>query len=431
MLAIRNAVLAVAVFVLNALPGAATASEPTAWIHQFGTAGLDEAKSVAVDATGASYVVGETFGTLPGQTPGGTLDAFILRYDPSGNELWTRQFGAWERDIAWAVAVAPGGDAYVVGQTEGTLPGQRSAGGLDAFVRKYDPAGTELWTRQFGGGGADVAAAVAVDDAGNVYVAGTTTSALAEQRKSFDAFVRRYDAEGQEGWTRQFGTAGGDNARDITVDESSRLLVTGSTEGALPDQTSGKGYDAFVASFDTDGRTLWIRQFGSGGDDFGVAVAADAIGNVFVAGSAGEGLSGPSSADGRTAFLRQYDQTGATLWTQQFEAGAADDAWDVAAGGQGNAYLVGTTERVLPGQRAAGRVDAFVRQYGSDGREVWTHQYGTPDDDYALAVAVHPERGLVIAGSTRGAFEDRSHGNLDAYALSLVDPVHSGRASSG
>jgi len=61
------------------------------------------------------------------------------------------------------------------------------------------------------------------------------------------SFVRRYDAEGQEGWTRQFGTAGGDNARDITVDESSRLLVTGSTEGALPDQTSGKGYDAFVA----------------------------------------------------------------------------------------------------------------------------------------------------------------------------------------
>ncbi len=423
MLTVRSAALAVVVLVLNAPLGAATASEPTSWIRQFGTTGLDEAKAVAVDPTGASYVVGETFGTLPGQTPGGTLDAFIRKYDPSGSELWTRQFGAWDRDIAWAVAVAPEGQVYVVGQTEGILPGQHSAGGLDAFVRKYDAAGGELWTRQFGGGGADVAAAVAVDRAGNVYIAGTTTSSLAENPKSFDAFVRRYDAAGNEGWTRQFGTAGGDNARDVTVDESNRLLVAGSTEGALPGQVSAKGYDAFVAGFDTDGRTLWTRQFGSTRNDYGVAVAADSAGNVFVAGSAGETLSGRTSAGGgATAFLRQYDPAGAALWTDEFETGATDDAWDVAVAGVGNAYLVGATERVLPGQRSSGRVDAFVRRYGPGGRTVWTHQYGTPEDDYALAVAVDPERGLVIAGSTRGALDGRPHGNLDAYALRFVGP---------
>jgi hypothetical protein len=422
---IRSLALAVVVFVLNMLPGAGTAngSEPSnSWVRQFGTAGLDEAKSVAVDSTGASYAVGETFGTLPGQTPGGTLDAFIRKYDPSGTEVWTRQFGAWDRDIAWAVAVAPEGDVYVVGQTEGILPGQYSAGGLDAFVRKYDSSGSEQWTRQFGGGGADVGAAVAVDRAGNVYVAGTTTSALAEKPKSFDAFVRRYDAAGNEGWTRQFGTAGGDNARDVTVDESNRVLLAGSTEGALPGQVSAKGYDAFVAGFDTDGATLWIRQFGSTGDDFGMAVAADAAGNFFVAGSAGGALSARTSGASPTAFLRQYDSTGAALWTDQFENGAADDAWDVAAGGIGNAYLVGATERVLPGQRPSGGLDAFVRQYGPGGRTVWTHQYGTPEDDYALAVAVGPERGIVIAGSTRGTLDGRSHGNLDAYALRHVVP---------
>ena len=419
MLAITSTALAVVVLVLTAPLGAATASEPTSWVRQFGTTGLDEAKGAAVDAGGASYVVGETFGTLPGQTPAGTLDAFIRKYDPSGTELWTRQFGAWDRDIAWAVALGPGGEAYVVGQTEGTLPGQRSAGGLDAFVRKYDPSGSELWTRQFGGAGADVAAGVAVDDAGNIYVAGTTSSALAEEPKSFDAYVRRYDAGGNEGWTRQFGTAGGDNARDVTVDETNRLLVAGSTEGALPGQVWGKGFDAFVASFDTDGRTLWIRQFGSAGDDFGVAVAADGAGNVFVAGSAGETLSGRPSAGGRTAFLRQYDPAGVVLWTDQFDTGAADDAWDVAVASQGTAYLVGATGRTLPGQRAAGRTDAFVRQYGPGGSEAWTRQYGTPEDDYALAVAVDQDRGLVIAGSTRGTLDDRSHGNLDAYALRL------------
>ncbi|MGH9010781.1 MAG: SBBP repeat-containing protein, partial [Acidimicrobiia bacterium] len=63
MLAIRSAALAVVVLMLNAPPGAATPSEPTSWVRQFGTTGLDEAKAVAVDSTGASYVVGETFGT--------------------------------------------------------------------------------------------------------------------------------------------------------------------------------------------------------------------------------------------------------------------------------------------------------------------------------------------------------------------------------
>src|SRR6185295_6617668 len=113
------------------------------WTHQFGTKGLDEAKAVAVDGMGAVYVAGETFGTLPGQTPGGTLDAFVRKYGASGREDWTRQFGAWERDIAWGVALDRVGAAYVVGQTEGALPGQHSAGGWDAFIRKYDPTGAE------------------------------------------------------------------------------------------------------------------------------------------------------------------------------------------------------------------------------------------------------------------------------------------------
>jgi hypothetical protein len=99
-------------------------------------------------------------------------------------------------------------------------------------------------------------------------------------------------------------------------------------------------------------------------------------------------------------------------------------AWDVAVAGEGTAYLVGATGRALPGQRANGRIDAFVRQYGPGGSEVWTRQYGTPEDDYGLAVAVHQNRGVVIAGSTRGTLDDRSHGNLDAYALRLLSPSH-------
>jgi len=366
-----------------------------AWARQFGTNGLDEAKAVATDGEGDVFVVGETFGTLPGQTPGGTLDAFLRKYDPVGHELWTRQFGAWDRDIAWELALDPAGFAYVVGETEGSLPGQHSAGGLDAFVRKYDPSGTEVWTRQFGGGGADVASGVAVGSGGEVYVVGTTSSALPGQvaAGSFDAFVRRYDSAGQEVWTRQFGTSAGDNARRLAVDRDGQVLVVGSTEGALPGQSSAGGFDVFVSMFRGDGRQLWMRQFGSEGDDFGVAVGIDRDGAISVVGSADRALPGGASG---TTFLRHFDVAGTVLWTEQFGTGQSDDAWDVAVDGDGAAYVAGTTEGALPEQRAAGRLDAFVRKYGIDGKELWTRQYGTPEDDHGLVVAL-TGRGIVLA----------------------------------
>jgi hypothetical protein len=115
----------------------------SAWTRQFGTRQADEVQAVALDGSGNAYVVGWTFGTLPGQASAGTLDAFVRKVDPGGNELWTRQFGSWDSDFARSVAVGPYGDVYVVGETDGTLPGQHSAGGRDAFIRRYDPDGTE------------------------------------------------------------------------------------------------------------------------------------------------------------------------------------------------------------------------------------------------------------------------------------------------
>lgn len=414
--AIRMMAVAVLVLVLDAPPGGTSAPVMTTWVRQFGTAGFDDVKGAAVEPGGASYVVGETFGTLSGQTPGGTLDAFVRKYAADGTELWTRQFGAWDRDIAWAVAVDGERFVYVVGQTEGTLPGQQSAGGWDAFVRKYDPSGTEVWTRQFGGKGSDVASGVAVDGVGHVYVVGTTSSSLSGgQPNSFDAFVRRYDGSGQEGWTRQFGTAGGDNARAVAIDAAQRLLVVGSTEGSLPGQVSSAGFDAFVTSLTPDGQQLWLRQFGSRADDFAISVAADPAGNVLVAGSADATLPGQTASGGTTAFLRQFDQAGAPLWTDQFGRGVADHAWDIAVAADGATYLVGTTAG------SARETDAFIRKYHG-GAEVWTHQFGTAEDDHALAVTIDGEDGIVVGGSTRGTLGARSHGNLDAYAMRLAEP---------
>src|SRR5262249_2224271 len=146
------------------------------------------------------YVAGFLSGTFPGQVnAGGPSDAFLRAYDTDGNELWTRQFGSAALDAANSIA-ADDTAVYVGGETDGVLPGQTSAGGRDAFVRKYDLVGNEIWTRQFGSANGfqstDTASSIAVDASG-VFVAGTAQFALPGQAIG-GAFVRKYDGNGTE-----------------------------------------------------------------------------------------------------------------------------------------------------------------------------------------------------------------------------------------
>jgi hypothetical protein len=186
------------------------------WTRQFGTANSEGAKGITTDSSGI-YVAGSTDGTLPGQVSAGYDDAYVRKYDVDGDELWTRQFGSSSTyssafDYAHAITADSSG-IYIAGDAGGTLPGQTSAGGVDAFVRKYDAGGNELWTRQFGSSSiylddTDHAYAITAVSSG-IYIAGSAGGTLPGQTgaESRDAFVRKYDADGVELWTRQFGNA--------------------------------------------------------------------------------------------------------------------------------------------------------------------------------------------------------------------------------
>ena len=121
-----------------------------------------------------SYISGSTSGILGGTNAGG-LDAYLRKYDSAGNELWTRQFGTTSPDdFANSVAVDSLGGVYIGGYTSGDLGGTNHGGESDAYLRKYDSAGNELWTRQFGSFTTDYGRSVAVDSVGSVVITGYT-----------------------------------------------------------------------------------------------------------------------------------------------------------------------------------------------------------------------------------------------------------------
>jgi hypothetical protein len=389
------------------------------WTRQFGSPSNDNAEDVAVDAALNVLVTGTTFGTLPGQSSTGSSDAFVGKYTSAGAQLWTRQFGTSVDDGALRVSVGPAGEVLVAGFAGFVLPGQSSAGFVDAFVRKYDPSGTEVWTRQFGSSNDDVARAVVVDAMGQVFVAGSTEGALPGQSAAGlrDGFVRKYDASGTEVWTRQFGTNADDMARAIAVDTAGNVLVAGSTDAQLPGQTSGGGRDVFVRKYDAAGTEVWTRQFGTSSFDDTESVAVDAAGAVFVAGSGRAVPTGPSGA-----FVRKYDPLGTELWTRQFGR-SGDKAAAVAVDATGNAVVAGFSFGLLSGQPGTGSTEAFVRRYDPSGTELATRQFGTARSDEVTGVAPGPANDVLLSGVTFGVLPGQpasGNGNSDGFVMRLV-----------
>jgi hypothetical protein len=169
------------------------------FIEQFGTSGGDDARGVFVDSSGNVYVVGIASGTLPGQTNEGGSDAFIRKYNSDGDEEWTRQFGT--SDVTEANAVfADSSGVYVVGLVEDSLPDQTSEGGSDAFIRKYNSDGDEEWTRQFGTSEFDAAGGVSADSSGGVYVVGFTFGTFPGQTSEGgqDAFLAKFATDDED-----------------------------------------------------------------------------------------------------------------------------------------------------------------------------------------------------------------------------------------
>ena len=369
--------------------GVTKASEDAvcARVRQFRTNSRDFADAVAVDASGNILLAGVTEKSF------GDRDIFVRKYDAAGNLVWAREFGSrGSDDSVGGIAVDASGNVVVAGSSFGTLAGQTTAGGADAFVQKYDASGTLLWTRQYGSNKNDGVRSIALDSSGNIVVGGGTFGALPGQASSGndDVFVQKFNAAGGLLWTRQYGSSNSDSATGIAVDASGNVLV------------GGNAPDPFVQKYDGDGALMWTRQLSGGLMN---AVGVDASGNVVVAGSAFGALPGQTSAGNTDAFVQKYDGAGTLMWTRQFGSSAVDSAKGIATDASGNVLVTGFTNGVLPRQTSVGNTDIFIRKFDSLGSELRTLQFGSTSEDSASGLAVDAAGHALVAGYTLGVLQ--------------------------
>jgi len=241
--------------------------------RQLGVGGADtQGYGVATDANGNVFVVGYTTGDLDGNTMTGTQDSFVTKYNASGVKQWTQQLGdSGQVTCGIGVATDSSGNVFVGGNTNGGLDGNTLMGTSDYFVTKYNSSGAKQWTRQLGQSGKETyGIGVATDSSGNVFVGGYTTGGLDGNTLTgtVDLFVTKYNSSGVKQWTRQLGDSGKATwGIGVATDSSGNVFVGGYTMGNLDGNTVAGNNDFyfFVTKYDSSGVTQWTQQLGASG----------------------------------------------------------------------------------------------------------------------------------------------------------------------
>jgi len=400
----KPAVLVVMVAMcVGLLSSPAVGAQQAAWERQFGGGPTHSRYEIvfgtATDSSGNVYVAGLTQASTPTV---GSQEGFVRKFDPDGRELWMRQFGAtgqFPAVEASDISVAPNGTVVVFGVVTGALSGQTQVGpGGDVFVRTYDADGTELWTRQFGTTRAQFSISGAVGPEGTIYVAGETFGEFtASPNHDRDVFVRGYDPSGNELWTRQIGSIEQDiDAPHAIAADASGLYVTGSTFGTFPGHTKTGDVDGFLVHFDQGGTILWLEQFGAAGLTGLTVPGALAIEpvthDVYVVENH-DTITNPIRSD---SLVRRFHPDGSTAFEKQYGNLLQNESIsDAATDSEGNLYVIGTGSHSTSLDKDPQQI--VVRRLTPEGEGVWRVELGGTGADWGYAVSTDAD-GNVFAG---------------------------------
>ncbi|MBL7891979.1 MAG: SBBP repeat-containing protein, partial [Bacteroidia bacterium] len=401
---------------------------------------------------------------LPAGTPypGIYGDAFVVKFDASGNRQWATYYGGTDDEVAYAIAADANGNSAITGFTFSTnmpVAGafQPANGGKeDVFVAVFNSAGNLKWATYYGGSDVEEGFGITFDPSGNVAITGFTQSLnfplLGAFQPGFgggtafgqlsvcpffgDMFLVKFNSVGVRQWATYYGGSDNDGGRGIATDAAGNIVVTGGTTSTNFPVTSGTAQGIFIVKFNSTGGRLWSVSLGSGYGE-GTGIAIDKGNNIVIVGPAGASLPvqlGAYKLSGRV-FLAKFDANGTLLWVtydgQAIEEATVPNLLAVDVDENGNIYTVHDIEYtggvLLPdvittcafqkkhnntggnggAAAASAEEDLLINKFNGQGKYICsTYIGGKLHDDHELPtknIAVKGGR-MALTGLTFGAF---------------------------
>lgn len=225
------------------------------------------------DAAGNVFVTGSLHDTIDFDPGAGTknlisaglADVFVTKLDASGNLAWAKRIGGPEPDWAFALAVDKGGNVYATGTIDGTanfdpggtdysIPtGGGASGSPDVFLAKFNSSGNFIWAKGYGGTLNESAGGIAIDDAGDLYLAGSFWGTVNFNTGStgpfnliaastYDGFILKLDPNGIFYWVKQVRSENNSSRAEVAslnIDPSGNIVATGGYSGTVDFEPSG------------------------------------------------------------------------------------------------------------------------------------------------------------------------------------------------
>ncbi|MDF7815235.1 SBBP repeat-containing protein [Hymenobacter sp. YC55] len=372
---------------LAPMPKAATSSAPLAgpisevWAARYNGFGdsYEVATDVVVDAAGNTYVAGYSLSVR-------SYDYAIVKYDgASGQQLWQARYSGPNNslDLATAITLDAAGNVYVTGTSSGP------ASSYSYVTLKYSADGQQLWQATYRGLGLltsryNVATDIVVDAASNVYVTGYSTN---NAGKYSYATVKYAGAGGQQLWAARYtGASNSDNlTTNLAVDAASNVYVTGTSY-------AGNQSDYVTVKYTAGGQQTWAATYNAPGNGYDLVsdVAVDAAGNVAVTGTSDNG----SSYDYATV---KYSATGQPLWETRYNGAGNgyDEATSLAMDATGNVLVTGYSNKGNSNWDYA-----TIKYAASSGQQLWEARYNGPDEGYdeATELVVDATNNVLVTG---------------------------------
>jgi hypothetical protein len=379
------------------------------------------------------------------------LLALALASKLAGQQFtWAKQFGINSTFNGQAVTADAQGNVYFTGSFSGSgdqdpSPGTfvlNSNGSGDIYVAKTNSSGNLIWLKSVGAGWADNGSAIAVDNSGNVYVAGnfrntvdfdpgagsyTISSPVQQNIFDSDAFILKLDMNGNFVWA---GSISGERDEYITGMKlfDNKLYVTGFGGKTIDFDISASGThtlyaaqdrQAFAASFDLDGDLQWVSMVE--GSSEGAGISLDQDGKVYVTGHFGPAADfDPSpavttltSAGGNDLFVWKLDGNGALLWARGTGGTHHEYGYDVVATTANvfvTGYFQGTTDfnpsatatatfaAVKSNEPLDSGADMYVLSLTSGGDYVWAYTAGSIGFDHGDEILIDKAGYLYVGG---------------------------------